>query len=720
MYKQKKKINKKWAAFFLGLAYFIVVPLAIFISSEDRHNFTKYFAIIIPSVITYFILSGLLYALRHKFKRCIMQYDVVHRLKRLPDWLYRNRWPVGIGLWILLTILQIHGSAIGVYAKLLEDSSLDPAVIGFSRPDRFDEWLNMTSFTFSQYAPAIDGSTFNYLNSYLRAVPTDVFIVLGQPVRDVCMIFRPFQIGYLFLPPGNGLAFYWMGRLIILCLVSYEFGRIWLRDNHAWAWYYALMTVLSPAVQWWFGVNEFVEMLIAGQAAVIVVQKYLQSQKSWPRLAWGLLFSYLAVVYLYVMYPAWQIPFAYIFLIFTIWIIKNNIRGHRWGILDGLCAIVFIAMLVLPLWHTWHMSAEAIALIRSSVYPGARFITGGGLTWDWLFNSGLGLFTPFSGITEPQYAFNLCQFFDFAPLGILMAIYKMGTTRKPDFLLCGFLLLNAVFIAFCMLVWPRWLAAGTLLFQVPEGRLIIPISYINVVLLLRTIVVYPQQLSRWLTIILADGIALFSAWASFHYCANAYMPVNTVVLIAVTALGIACFCRYRSRLGPLLLGLFLCLGGMINPIAHGVASVYDSELAQEISQITKNDKGNWLVIGKDTTLNNYPPIFGAPTINSYNTYVAWENWNKLDLDDNARWVMNRCCHVRIAEITEEASTYKSEHGDLAELTMSCDDVKKLDVCYILSDSTDLQPLNTDSIQFKPIVWANGQIIYKVIYDKEFN
>ena len=151
---------------------------------------------------------------------------------------------------------------------------------------------------------------------------------------------------------------------------------------------------------------------------------------------------------------------------------------------------------------------------------------------------------------------------------------------------------------------------------------------------------------------------------------------------------------------------------------YGTASIYEADLGHEIAAITATDKGRWICIGEeDTIINNYPPMFGAPTINSYNTYVAWENWDKLDLDEDGKRIVNRCAHFQIKEITEEPSTFASEYGDRAEITLSCDDVKRLGVSYVLSDSTDLTPLNTDSMQFKPIVWANGFIIYKVLYQE---
>jgi len=713
-----KQSKKNRLLFILGIAYAIVIPYAL-LAEESRHNVICCALTIGLSIAIYLGVVFLALKKMAYIQSFVNHHDLKYQAGHVwPRWLYQHRWPLGIAAWILLTLLQIHGSSIGIYSKTLEVPELDTAVIGFSRPDRFDEWLNLTSFAFSQYVAGPNGA-FPYFNTFMRAVPTDMFIILGQPCWDICTIFRPFMLGYLFLPPGNGLAFFWMGRLILLALISYEFSRLWTKDNRRISWFYTLMLVLSPAVQWWFAVNEFVEMLIAGQAAIIVIQKYLLCRNHWHQLGWALLFSYLAVMYGFVMYPAWQIPFAYIFLVFCCWIFKEYRHVHSWGRWDILCGCLIAIGITLPVLHTLHMSSEAIGLLQASEYPGKRFTIGGGITWDWLFNSGLGLFFPFSGLTSPQLAFNMTQFFDFAPLGMVLSLFHMVRKRKADFLLCGLLFLNIVFMVFCLVPLPRVLVVGTLLFQVPEARLIIATSYINVILLLRVFVVWPEKISGRMTLVLAVIITGFSAWASFHYCPDTYFINNVVVLVLVTFIGIVLFCQRPHFLGPYLLGVFLCIGGMINPIAHGVSSVYDTDLAREISNITAVDQSRWLVVDDDNTLlNNYPPIFGAPTINSYNTYVAWENWDKLNLNEEERKAVNRCAHFKITEITEDASTFHSEHGDLAEITLSREDVQHLEVRYIMTSYLDLQPLNTDEIKFEPLAWANGHIIYRVNYKGE--
>lgn len=714
--KSSGRPDRKRLFFVLGLAYFIVLPMA-FLPFEARKDMAQVGQVVLPSILLYFVLCGILYKLRHRISYVMTRYDVKRRAKRLPPWLYAHRWHVGIFLWILCTLLQLHGSSIGVYAKIMDVPDLDTAVIGYNRPDRFDEWLNMTPFAFSQYVPGPDGS-FSYFNYFLRAVPTDMFIVLGQPCWALGTLFRPFMWGYLFLPPGNGLAFFWMGRLIILALVTFEFGRLLTKDNRQLAALYSLCITLSPGVQWWFGVNAFVETLIAGQGAILVLRFYLINHIKWRQYAYALAFAYLALMYAFVMYPAWQIPFAYLFLAFAIWMVWTYRKEHEWGIGDAFCVFLVSAIVAIVVLHVLQTSADAISLLQSSEYPGKRFISGGDITWDWLFNSGLGLFMPFSGFTNPQYAFNMVQFFDLAPLGIILAVYMMVRQKKADFLLCSFLLINGIFMIFCLVTWPHWLAVATLLFQVPGGRMIIPISFINVLLIIRVFTLWPKPIGWKIALALAVGISAFSAWASFHYCADAYFAHNVAVLLVITFFAVFSICQVRRFLGPFLLGLFLCIGGMINPIARGTACVYDTDLAHEIAAVTAVDVGRWIVVSDDNTLmNNYPPIFGAPTINSYNTYAAWENWNKLDLTDSAKKVVNRCAHFKIKAITEEPSTFSSEHGDLAEITLSRDDVKRLGVSYVMTDFVDLQPLNTDDIQFVPLAWANGFIIYQVTYQE---
>ena len=138
------------------------------------------------------------------------------------------------------------------------------------------------------------------------------------------MIFRPFQLGYLFLSQAKGLSFFWMGRLIVLFLVSFEMGMMITKEDKILSLSYTLLLTFSPILQWWFAVNYIAEIFIFGQLAVLVVYQYINTQNYKKRFILSLLFAFTACGYAFALYPAWQFPLAYVFLFLAIWLIWDN------------------------------------------------------------------------------------------------------------------------------------------------------------------------------------------------------------------------------------------------------------------------------------------------------------------------------------------------------------------------------------------------------------
>ena len=144
-------------------------------------------------------------------------FDADKRTK-LFDFIYNYRFHLSVVLIVIAVVLQIHGSSIG---ELNIFNINHHPLFGVSRAIRSDEFNVNTMLAFSQYP-----NHFGYFSDIVRASVTDMFIIYGQPVLDIGMIFRPFLIGYLFLNQGQGLSFFWAGRLIFLFLISFEFGML--------------------------------------------------------------------------------------------------------------------------------------------------------------------------------------------------------------------------------------------------------------------------------------------------------------------------------------------------------------------------------------------------------------------------------------------------------------------------------------------------------------
>lgn len=186
---------------------------------------------------------------------------------------YKYRYIISFIVIIICTLFQINGSSIGIWEdQITGNGELNKGVIlGTSRVIRTDEWNVNTPMAFSKYY-----DNFSYFSGITMGGEADNFIVYGQPIKDIGTIFRPFLLGYLFLPMGQGLAFFWCARFVMLLLISFDFMMIITNKKKVLSLIGAIMIGLSPIVQWWYAVNGLVEMLIFGQLAIVLLDKYMR------------------------------------------------------------------------------------------------------------------------------------------------------------------------------------------------------------------------------------------------------------------------------------------------------------------------------------------------------------------------------------------------------------------------------------------------------------
>ena len=153
--------------------------------------------------------------------------------------LHKYRWIIGAIVIVVVTLLRIHGSSFGRIAELKQ--GLDTGVlIGSNRAVRSDEYVAFTEMAISQVR-----SGFGWFSDIWGYSPSDMFVIYGQPVLNLVTIFRPFSVGYLFLGIEMGLSFYWISRIVIGLLVSYEFGRMLTKDDRGLSIAYAFLVIFS-------------------------------------------------------------------------------------------------------------------------------------------------------------------------------------------------------------------------------------------------------------------------------------------------------------------------------------------------------------------------------------------------------------------------------------------------------------------------------------------
>ena len=630
--------------------------------------------------------------------------------------LFKYRYCFAFALFALSVVLGISGSSIGMVTEWLNSSDSD-VLYGVSRLIRLDEWAVFTPMTWSQY---YGEEPFSYFSSIIRATPTDVFIEYGQPVRSFLMVFRPFQAGYLFLPFANGLAFFWMGRLIALFMVSFEFGRLFTGDNRRLSALYAVMVTFAPAVQWWFAINGFVEMLFFMQLSVVILNLFLHSQKTILKVVFAFIISICAGGYILTMYPAWMVPLAYILLAFIIWTFIKNKGTYKFKKADVLIAAVSLLLLSAAAICIYRLSHSTIDIISSTVYPGQRVDNGGGF-FKQFFNTFTCLWYPL----DEKYTYgNVCEsagFISLFPLGLLLYLLFVYRTKKNDALSVMLLIVFAFLGCYCFFGLPGIIAKITLVSHSTPNRALVILEFTDLLLLIRAIYLCENNDVRipvWSSCCFALAITSFVTWMAYSinsgYFTNTTLIIQFTLMLALvgtTMIGLH-DARIRSISSVLIIATMLTAGLLVNPIRIGVKSVERVPILQKVSETVSEDpEGTWIVEGVGYPYNNLLIMEGARTINSTNVYPDFERWQSIDDGDDDSGVYNRYAHIHMVYDNNPEDEFTLTFPDNYTVSVSDEELQQLGVDYIFSNRQF-----DESGLFQMIYSDGGFYIYRVSFE----
>ena len=247
------------------------------------------------------------------------------------------------------------------------------------------------------------------------------------------------------------------------------------------------MGVFSPVVQWWGAINALAEMLVFGSLSVLCLDRFMRGTSLRDRWLPVAGMCYCGVAYAMTLYPAAQIPFAYVFGALALWTILRRAKGFRadaatWSF-AGVAVLVAAGCLA---WYL-HLSSESFRILADTEYPGRRISCGGG------FEKGFGLswgnvFFPWTDHSlENSNSFECSAFFDFFPLGLVLAVYLFIRRKRLDALSLFLIAVSALLVAFSVVGVPRWMAAMTLMSRSTSGRTFVAVGFLQLLLLVRTI-----------------------------------------------------------------------------------------------------------------------------------------------------------------------------------------------------------------------------------------
>ena len=281
--------------------------------------------------------------------------------------LYRFRYIIGCIIVVLGVLFNINMSSIGVFNSVYNDSDESTTMIGVPREIRSDEWLVQTPFYFSQ-----SEDNYQVLNDKINE---NAIIMYNAPVKDITIIGKPFNWGFLFLPKDRAYSFYWMSKLVILFLVSFEFCMIILKRNKKLSLFSALIITFSPGVQWWF-MQHLGDLILFTLGIMTMLYYFLAVNKElWKDVLLAIGLTIFSIGFILVIYPAFQVPLAYLILFWLIGIVI--IETPKFSVTKLAIILGSIFAISMVCYHFYVVSADSLKLLLNTIYPGARTYSGG-------------------------------------------------------------------------------------------------------------------------------------------------------------------------------------------------------------------------------------------------------------------------------------------------------------------------------------------------------
>ena len=646
---------------------------------------------------------------------------LLYLLKR--EWfekIYKHRFCVALVVFVLCVVFEISGSSIGIWNIYLNNGEKeDGVIVGESKTIRSDEWAVNTPMAYSQKF-----NDFGYFSDVIRGTATDVFIVYGQPVKDIGIIYRAFQIGYLLFGTSKGQAIFWCGRFIALFLITFEFMLLITKRKRGISFIGTILVSFAPVIGWWFAINGLVEMIIAGQLAIILLDKYMLSQQYKKRLLYlfGMVIS--AGTYLLTFYPSWQIPFIYVFAGLALWVLIKNWKNCKINKKDIFTIITFVVLFLISNIYIFTKSLDTIKSVLNTVYPGSRVVTGGGEICKY-FSYAINPFFWEKDVIQKVVngkiiASNVCEeavFFDLFPIGFITSFIILFKQKYKDKLLIISIIVSIILGTWCILGFPEILAKITLLSNSQASRSIIAVGFLNIVILIRSLALIEKPVKRIisgvLSILIAGIIVFINKIVYLDYIGD-IITLSTLVCLSIIFYLIL---RYNFKYNKYILTFILLIivlfsGATVNPIRKGVGEVYDSELINRIQEISQNDNRLWIVEGNGLPYNNIPIMAGAKTINSTNVYPILDRWKIFDKNGENEKIYNRYAHITINLTNENKIEFKLTSPDAFTVNLNIDELSKLDVKYILA-LRDLSGYSNDKKDLKKIYEYNNYEIYEI-------
>ena len=635
------------------------------------------------------------------------------------DVIIKFRFLIASVMFILLVSFKINGSSIGVwdmYASELIDPKEISVLIGINRPIRSDEWMVQTTYYMAQ---AMSDEFYPLYNTNIIDDGLNMILAYNSPVANLSILGKPFNWGFLLLGKEYGLSWYWAFKTIALLLLSFEISMILTRKMRGLSILSSFWITFSPAIQWWF-MQHVGDTIFFALAMIVAFYKYVENidKNKWRKLAFSLMFAFSAIGFALVIYPAFQVPLAYLILVFMAIIYFGMFKRPKLKKDDYIFVSMIILIIGIILGQFLLTSMDAIKATLETVYPGKRVSTGGGVE---LFRYAEFMINAYTPLKDINYLNNceVSSFINFFIGSVIVLFISIRKNVKDIGIGIGLFVVALLQFIWTVVPFNETIAKITFLSYVPTDRMMLMFSFTSMLLSIWAIgVIFREKI---LSPLVGTIVALlnFSAYGLLILKSpyREYMSLKYLIILFTIylILNISIFARIK-RLFFVIMALLIFISGMtVNPIVRGVGAIYNKTLSKAIIEIDESDPDSvWLAEG-DETKGEFIYANGAKAINGTHFYPALSTWKKIseDYDEN---IYNRYAHVKI-NLTTNDTEFILENLDAFEIELNVKELKSLNIKYILTKNDLSNILNDSKIQFEEIYHseADGNRIYKLVY-----
>ncbi|HEM6262147.1 TPA: hypothetical protein U2D44_001027 [Streptococcus suis] len=558
----------------------------------------------------------------------------------------------------------------------------DGTIVGVPRMIRSDEWLVQTPLYLSQSSTGN-----NLVNKSYALSGQNMIVAYNAPVKHISVVGKPFNWGFLFLGSEKGLSWYWCFKIIGFLLLSFEFTMILTKKNRLLSLLGSLWITFTPTLQWWFmqhlGDTVFFALLL-----MVSIFHFFHSSSLTTKLMCATLIAVGMIGFVLIIYPAFQVIFAYIIAAFFAIEFLKAWKQKKISPIDWLIILTTLGFALIIIAYSLWNSLDAILLTLNTVYPGSRISVGGEISFSQISESIINLLLPFK---VPHYSnqVELSSAVHFAPLCLLLLPFTFAFKNIKEEAVGILLLLAYVLLCFYSIQGFSEKVAKITLFSFVTGSRSWQAASVIGVFFTLWFWAYIWEIRQYLRKVAVVAVLIVATLSLYFSISDAnllaYMkllPITIVMLLIFTIFLLFIF--GKSKLAVLTMTMVVLISGAtVNPIVYGLETLEAKSLSVKIKEIVKVDsQAFW--IADNSYLYQYPQMFGAKSLDGVRFYPDITLMTLLDPNKHFENEWNRYAHVHYTLVLAETSMGNPAPDNL-HVNLSVDKLDELNIKYILSN-----------------------------------